>query len=261
MSVPTLRVLTLNLQHGNPAGQRTGHRPLGSAALLETAAELRRLDPDVVLLQEVDRGQLRSAHVDQSALLARELHLPVVRFAAAFAGSATGLRWRPCRSDARRGYGVAVLSRHRAVSHHVRRMPGALAVGRSRRGRWRVVTEPRVCLAVTLLTPLGPLTAASTHLTVDAARARDQLTGCERALRALPGPHLLGGDLNLGPEEVAAVTTLRPLAHAPTFPNHRPRRQIDHLLGSPALVPVGPAAAHHLPVSDHAGLSVEVGRA
>lgn len=198
--------------------------------------------------------------MDQAALLARELDLPVVRFAAAFAGSTTGPRWRPSRSDARRGYGVAVLSRHPAVSRHVRRMPGALAVGRTRGGRWRVSTEPRVCLAVTLLTPLGPLTVASTHLAVDAARAQEQLAGCERALRTLPGPQLLGGDLNLGPEEVAAATTLRPLAHAPTFTNRRPRRQIDHLLGSPALVPVGPATAHHLPVSDHAGLSVEVGR-
>lgn len=56
MSGPTLRVLTLNLQHGNPAGQRAGRGPVGPAALLEAAAELRRLDPDVVLLQEVDRG-------------------------------------------------------------------------------------------------------------------------------------------------------------------------------------------------------------
>lgn len=258
MNATTLRVVTLNLQHGNPAGVRPSGDPVDPGALLAAAAELRDLRPDVVLLQEVDRGQARSGYVDQAAVLGRALGMPTVAFAAAFAGSTTGLRRAARRAEASRGYGVAVLARQPAVSRHVHRMPGGLLPRRAG-GRWRLGTEPRVCLALTLLTPLGPLTVASTHLAVETDRAQAQLAGCEAALCTLPGPHLLGGDLNLQPDDVAPVlTALRPLGGAPTFTNTRPRRQIDHLLGSAGLDPAGPATALHLPVSDHAGLSVEL---
>ena len=53
------------------------------------------------------------------------------------------------------------------------------------------------------------------------------------------------------------MSGLAALASAPTFTNRRPRRQLDHVLGDGVLA-AGPGRAHHLAVSDHAGLGVDV---
>ncbi|MDD9206437.1 endonuclease/exonuclease/phosphatase family protein, partial [Georgenia sp. 10Sc9-8] len=260
MSAAPLRVLTLNLQHGRPAATQDPAAQDGPGALLAATRQITALDPDLVLLQEVDRRQARSGGTDQAAVLAGGLGLSSARFAPAFAGPVQGLHRRPRRSDdqAVPGYGVALLSRHPVRSWHVRRLRRARP--RLRRGRvlpWSLrPDEARVLLVARVDAPGGMLTVGVTHLSTRPATARDQLQECERALRALPGPYLLGGDLNLEPPAVAAVTSLNPLARALTFTNRRPRRQIDHLLGSATLRPDGPGAAHHLAVSDHAALGV-----
>ncbi|WP_394214477.1 endonuclease/exonuclease/phosphatase family protein [Brachybacterium vulturis] len=57
------RVATFNIRHGLGPDSRVD--------LLRTAREIRRLDADVIGLQEVDQGVgLRSAHEDQPARLA-----------------------------------------------------------------------------------------------------------------------------------------------------------------------------------------------
>lgn len=264
-----IRLLTLNLQHGRPvAGAPVGEAappgrgPVGpSRALLAAAEQVAAARPDVVLLQEVDRGQRRSGRIDQTALLAEALDLPHHRFAPSLLGSATGLRltapgllparWRAGRA----GYGVAILSRHPVRSWHVLRLRGAGL--RRRDGGAPAYDAGRVALAAVVDTPDGPVTVLTTHLSVEPATARAQLALTAAALSTLPGPRVLGGDLNLDPADVAAVTGLVPLATAPTFTNRRPRRQLDHLLGD-GVRAAGPGRPHHLPVSDHAGLGVDV---
>lgn len=263
-----LRLLTLNIQHGMPAvgSPRVRLRP-DLEILRDAAAQIARIDADVVVVQEVDKLQRRSGTVDQTAVLAAELGMPHARFAAEFAGSATGLRRPAWPSDApvRPGYGVALLSRVSVRSWHVRPLRGAGLrlrrgdrVGFSVAGVYPVIDPGRVCLAAVLDTPAGPLTVGVAHLSVDPPTAHRQLRTAVDVLRTLPGPRVLAGDLNLGPDDVAATTGMTALAAGKTFTNFRPRTQIDHVLGEGPVAAAGPATVHHLDVSDHAGLSVDL---
>ncbi|WP_448073571.1 endonuclease/exonuclease/phosphatase family protein [Georgenia yuyongxinii] len=265
-----LRLLTVNLQHALPAvGSPRVGRQADGVSLTEAAAQLRAIDADVVLAQEVDRHQPRSGRVDQAAVLARELDLRHHRFAASRGGSATGLARRPRRTAVPGpAYGVALLSRHPVRSWHVLRLRGgafrlrrgADQLGWSLGGWFPQVDAGRVCLAAVVETPGGVLTVAVTHLSVFEDVARRQLARCVGALATLPGPRVLGGDLNLPPAAVAEVTGWTALAVAPTFTNVRPRTQLDHLLGD-GVSPTGAGQAHHLTISDHAALSAEVATA
>ncbi|GAA4418858.1 hypothetical protein GCM10023169_08930 [Georgenia halophila] len=264
-----MRVLTLNLQHGRPAATAPDAGARASAVTLRRAAEeIADVDPDVVLLQEIDKVHPRSGGLDQAAFLAGELGMRH-RFAANLIGGPGGIAVPTWTSDVRRGYGLALLTRLPVSTWHVRPLRGSglrRAPGPwwSHRGWWPDVD--RVFLAAVLRTDDGPLSVAVAHLSVMNDTARSQLATCVDSLQSLPGPHLLGGDLNLGPKAVAAVAGgpeqqgFAPLASALTFTNSRPRKQIDHLLGS-GVAAVGTGRAHHLTVSDHAGLSVDVVRA
>lgn len=260
-----LRLLTLNLQHGLPAvGSPRNGQPAGAETLAAAAAEIAAVGADVVLLQEVDRNQARSGRVDQAALLAGALGLRAHRFAAALAGSASGLHVRARRSDAGRGFGVALLSRFPVRSWHVlplrgtglRLRRGGDLLGWSLGGWFPAFDESRVCLAAVLRTPDGPLTVAVTHLSTIPDVAGAQLARSAAAVATLPGPRVLGGDLNLPPHAVA-LPGWTALASARTFSNARPRMQLDHLLGD-GVAAAGPGQAHHFSISDHAGLSADI---
>ena len=252
-----MRVVTVNLQHGHPL---VG----GPDPAQALAGALASLDGDVLALQEVDVGQARSGRIDQAAVAAEALGLPYWRFAAEFAGQERGLRRRahPSHVPGRPGYGVALLSRWPVVSWHVRPLrPGPPRwVARSQTRRWwghPVLDPPRTVLAAVIATPHGRLAVACTHLSVHRPTARQQLAEAAWALRTLPGPHLLLGDLNLEADDAAQVTGMTPLARVDTFTAARPRRQLDHVLAGP-----GPRAASvtssRLTISDHLSLAADV---
>ncbi|PYF98436.1 Metal-dependent hydrolase, endonuclease/exonuclease/phosphatase family [Georgenia satyanarayanai] len=249
-------VVTSNIQHGHPlVGDPS------SAERLATA--FRDLPGDLLALQEVDKGQARSGRIDETAVIAESLGYRWHRFAAAFAGSTRGLRRRPEPSDVPddSGYGVALLSRWPVSSWHVRPLrpgPVRIAPADTRLGFQVRLDQPRVLLAAVVQAPSGPVTVGCTHLSVAPPVARRQLAESAWALRALPGPHLLLGDLNMGPDDAARVTGMRGLAHAPTFSARRPRRQLDHVLAGPGLRAVSGASTVRLPVSDHLALAVDV---
>src|SRR5699024_3447399 len=159
------RVLTLNLRHGVLGGTGT---VATAEELADTLAPLRAEAPDVVAVQEVDRGQLRSGHLDQAQIVAEALGLPHVRFAAAIAGDLHGVRRAPQRSGHHPGpaYGVAIASRYPVLASFVRSLPGLAALPRRLRDRRRLAAadEPRVLLAAVLATPVGTLSVACTHL-------------------------------------------------------------------------------------------------
>src|SRR5699024_39706 len=159
------RVLTLNLQHGVLGGTGT---VATAEELADALAPLRADAPDVVAVQEVDRGQLRSGHLDQAQTVAEALGLPHVRFAAAIEGDLHGARRAPQRSGNHPGpaYGVAIASRYPVLASFVRPLPGLAALPRRLRDSPRLAAadEPRVLLAAVLATPVGPLSVACTHL-------------------------------------------------------------------------------------------------
>ena len=90
----------------------------------------------------------------------------------------------------------------------------------------------------------GGLAVASTHLATRTDTAAAQLAAAWAALAALPGPHVLAGDLNLHAELLAPLGIARTLGQGATYPSGAPVRRIDHVLTDP-----WPTGADGLPVS------------
>ena len=229
-------MVTFNVQHGRPAAPAA---PLGRLRRPRLGTDLlarhcRGLGADVLALQEVDVRVARSGWADQAAVVAE----------------ATGLE--PAFGQARRlclgRYGNALLGRNGLSDVEVIRLP--------REGR----AEPRVAVLATVAVGAG-LSVAATHLSTRRPEAIAQLEAVMAALVARPGPHVLLGDLNLGPDEVQPMVDAAGLTLAdpavPSYPASAPRRRIDHVAVSGLsveAVEVLPAA----PVSDHRPVLAEL---
>ncbi|HEX2807507.1 MAG TPA: endonuclease/exonuclease/phosphatase family protein [Kineosporiaceae bacterium] len=220
------------------------------------------LDADLLALQEVDRHQDRSGGTDQAARVAHALGAVAHRFVPLVTGTPGVPGWLPApRRDPDAtvpdgpSYGVALISRRPVSSWHVLHLdPPA--------GRWPIpipsrpprllwlADEPRAAVAAVLDHPR--ITVACTHLSfVPGVNAR-QLRRVRHWLAALPGPHVLLGDLNLPGRLPARLTGWTPLVTGPTYPSPAPRAQIDHVLASglsSTMMVTGRIL--RLPISDH----------
>nr|MDT0657667.1 endonuclease/exonuclease/phosphatase family protein [Micromonospora sp. DSM 115978] len=258
-----MRLATFNLLHG-----RSPHDGLVDQDRL--AAAVTALDADVLALQEVDRDQTRSGHLDQTAVAARALGAPAHRFAAAIVGT-PGERFRPLTHDddghGEPCYGVGLVSRYPVRSWQVTRLPctpvrSPVYVAGPGGGLTLLHDEPRVVLAAILDTPHGPLTVAATHLSFVPGWNLRQLRQVVRALRALPPPRILLGDLNMPAGVARLVSGWRVLGRRPTYPAQAPRVQLDHVLADPrgggALPPVTAVRAPEATISDHRALVVDL---
>lgn len=243
--------------------------------LAALADQIRDIDPDVIALQEVDLGQRRSGRLDQTAVLADLLGWDGHRFAATYAGPVVGLRRRPRRSaltgraddvlgplrallGARpAGFGNALLTRLPVRAWRVARLGRGPAV-LTRRGGGRALDPRSYALSTSTMRNMiaaqidpvdgaggaGGLAVASTHLATRTGTAAAQLAAAWAALAALPGPHVLAGDLNLHAELLAPLGIARGLGEGATYPSGAPARRIDHILTDP-----WPTGADGLPVS------------
>ncbi|MGQ0720484.1 MAG: endonuclease/exonuclease/phosphatase family protein, partial [Candidatus Eiseniibacteriota bacterium] len=168
----------------------------GLGGLDEIAAEIERLAPDVVALQEIERGVARSMQADQPTVLAERLGMQQ-----AFAGSVV--------SRLHGDHGVAVLSRHPL------RNPEAVPLPQGG-GRW-----PRVALEVTVDAPEGPFRLVSIHLSrpegwplsLTGTRLRQIETVLE-ALETESLPVVVAGDFNAFPISPEAAAMGRRFASA-----------------------------------------------
>ncbi len=256
-----LRIATYNLLHG--LDLRTGRVDLDAAA-----EAIAGLEADVVAVQEVDRGLVRSDHCDQVAELAARLGRTGV-FAPALLGDPT-LRWaRGPGADPDPGgpaYGIGLLSALPLTAVAVAALPGGgPGEARPRKPDARRPPipyrdgEPRAALRVTVEAPWGPVAVTTAHLSFVPWRGRRQLATVAAFARGGPdgGSAVLLGDLNLLPPVVDRALRRRgwrTLAGAPTFPSWRPAMQLDHLLVRGRLTlealrvgPLGPS--DHLPLS------------
>ena len=293
-----LRLLSLNLQHALPGAGAAGAAGSGvatdvpgpgaadadirdpeaaRAVLAALAGQIAELAPDVVALQEVDKGQARSGRLDQAAVLAELLGWEHHRFAATCAGPVAGLRRRPRRSALDTsaddvlglgrallgrppaGFGNALLTRRPVVAWRVQRLgrgPATLT-RRTDRPAWDLhgyeleTSAMRNLLTATLdpgdaLAGVGELSVGTTHLATRADTAARQLAAAWGALATLPGPHLLAGDYNLRTEEITPLGIGRQVGEGPTFPAWGPDRRIDHVLTDPW--PTGVNGAPAFPV-------------
>jgi len=251
-----VRLVTFNMLHGRS--------PEDGRVLPDRLADaLAELSPDVLALQEVDRDQPRSGRVDFTALAGAAMGAVDTRFAAAIAGT-PGEVWAAATGTEQPGaaaYGVALLSRLPVSCWQLTRLralpvPAPVIVPR-RRLPLLTRDEPRVGIAAVVHTPHGPLTVATTHLSFVHGWNLVQLQHLRRALRELPGPRVLMGDLNLPAAVVRRVTGWRPLVDGPTFPADHPRVQLDHVLADGAVPPVRAARVVRLPLSDHRAAVVD----
>jgi endonuclease/exonuclease/phosphatase family metal-dependent hydrolase len=257
-----VRLATFNLLHGRSLSDGNVHAERVAGAVAD-------LDADVLGLQEVDRAQPRSGLLDLTAIAAEAMHAPVHRFAAAVVGT-PGETWQPWRSDddnAHPLYGIALVSRFPVLRWHITRLPPApirSPVYVPKAGIVLLKDEPRVVLAAVLDTPDGPITVATTHLSFVPGWNVRQLRTAIRALRTLPAPRILLGDLNLPAGPARAFTGWRPLARTATYPSPAPKAQLDHVLADPAglerLGRVVRSCAPRAAVSDHRPLVVELAR-
>jgi endonuclease/exonuclease/phosphatase family metal-dependent hydrolase len=263
--VPAVRLATSNLLHGMALDDGTAEPEL-------LAAAARELDPDVLALQEVDRGQPRSGGVDQVAVVADAVGATWYHFVPTVLGTPGPRGWRGSAGSGDASgpaYGIALVSRLPVTGAWVRQF--AAAPGRlpllvpDPRGRPRfalVPDEPRAALAVVVVGPNGPFTVVATHLSFVPGFNVYQLRTITRWAAGWPRPRFLLGDLNLPGRVPALVSGWRSLVHAATYPSYAPRVQLDHVLADgydarpDARVAV--AGAHRLRVSDHCALTADV---
>lgn len=163
----SVRAVTFNIHHG-------------AEGLERVAVFLQSLKPDIVFLQEVDRGCQRSGGVDQAATLARGLgHFFAFGEAFPFDGGS---------------YGLALTSRLPLKNRHTLRLPHPSPRKDDGHG------EPRIALVASTST----LTLAVTHLGLSAKERPEQARRIQSKL-GHPTGLIIGGDLNEGPEGPVAT--------------------------------------------------------
>ena len=257
-----MRLATFNLLHGRSLSDGTVHADRIRTAIAD-------LDADVLGLQEVDRAQPRSGLLDLTAVAADALGAGHHRFAAAVVGT-PGHVWQPWHPQAditHPQYGIALISRYPVQRWQITALPAAPVrspVYIPGAGLLLLRDEPRVLLAAVLDTPHGPLTVATTHLSFVPGWNVRQLRAAVRALRGLPAPRVLLGDLNMPAGPVRAFTGWQPLARAATFPSPMPKTQLDHVVADPrgaaTLGRVVQVRTPHAVISDHRPVVVHLDR-
>lgn len=203
----TWRVVSYNIRHGRGMDDRLD--------LERTAAVLRRVDPDIVALQEVDERVERSGGVDQAARLGELLDMN--HAFGAFMDYQGGR------------YGLAILSRCPIVAiDSVRLTEG---------------NEPRVALAITATARDGSaLKVVNVHFdwVQDDGFRYTQAAEVAAYLDAVAGSWILAGDLNDQPGSRTLELFRRRAAEAAkpdgarfTFPADEPIREIDFIFVAP----------------------------
>lgn len=222
-----LRLLSFNT--------RRAEGPPGS--LKRLAHEIRALEPDLVLLQEVDRFQRRSRRVDQARVLADLLGMHD--------------SYSPTVVRGRSQYGTLILSRHPIVDTGRIRLPGRPGV------------EPRALHWATVDVRGRLMNVYNTHL--ESVRPRLRLRQARTVLRTVRRdrrPVVVGGDLNSWPAsglvaEVSAHLTDTWSAGSGPSATGAGGRKIDYLFVGRHFTPV---RSRTLPssVSDHHRLWADV---
>ena len=202
----SIRVLAYNIKHGRGND--------GQVDLKRAAQVIRRLNPDIVALQEIDAGVTRSGNIDEPAELARLTGLVHYAFGPFF--------------DYQGGqYGMAVLSRRPIKAQANHRLPDG--------------AEPRTSLDVTVA---GPQDRRSFRLAnVHFYRTeQERLAQAKQLLTKLKQgslPTIVAGDFNSTPGSsvlslFAGSWTIPDKGEDHfTFSSDRPNREIDFILYRP----------------------------
>ena len=198
----TLRILAYNVHHCE-----------GTDGVLDVARIARLIqehDPDLAVLQEIDKETRRTDAVDQTQRL----------------GGLTGMHSVFGRFMDYQGgdYGMAILSRYPIIQTENHPLPPG--------------AEPRTALAVRVAVgePKTEIVVVGIHLYRTQDQRMAQAEAVIAALTSQDGPVILAGDFNSTPggpvmNRLAEEWESVPKAGSPfTFPSHDPGREIDHFL-------------------------------
>ncbi|WP_161890150.1 endonuclease/exonuclease/phosphatase family protein [Pontibacter russatus] len=228
--------MTYNIHHANPPSKAEA----GDIDIDAIAAVIRKENPDLVALQEVDVNTQRSGKVNQAKAIAEKLGME------AFFGRAI---------DHQGGYyGVAILSKYPLTETKVTPLPEDAAPA----------SEDRVLASAKVRLPGGMVIRfGSTHLDVVNPENREQQVRAINGIAAEDAvPFIVAGDFNAVPGSGAILELDKTFTRtctadcAPTIPVDKPDRTIDFIAfskGSPFEVvsqKVIPEryASDHLPV-------------
>jgi endonuclease/exonuclease/phosphatase family metal-dependent hydrolase len=233
-----IRVMQFNIH--------AGVSRFGGVGLPRIAAEIRAAHPDVVSLNEVDDGTIRSGHADEPAYLA----------------TATGMRavYGPNLFDYDGGrFGNAILSRFPIVASHNTRLPRLPH------------SEPRGLLEASLRIGHRIVSFYSVHLTQGGHGTAQRVSEAEAAahvVQASSDPVILSGDLNSRPQDLPVRILRQYLIDAQeqggtgaglTVPEADPHSRIDYILYDNHFAAV-PGSTQVLPSgsSDHRSVWTEL---
>lgn len=237
-----LRVLTWNIHYGYGPTLDRG-RGLGRDQVVgyleQIAAQIRAWDPDIVALQEVDRGAVRSFDIDQLVWLREATGYPWAAWTETW--NARWVPWPgldPRRHIGRVRSGQAILSRFplRDASRQGLPQPAAASF------LYRSFYLHRAVLQVDV--EVGPgreMRVINTHLEAfDIQNKREQAAILAHALQDMKGGALLLGDMNAVP----TVATLRRGFPDEPETDMSDDDTLDRLAGIPGLHEVVPTAVY-----------------
>lgn len=244
MNDTALRILTYNIQVGISSSRSRDYITHGWKHLLPYPGRMRNLNAigeflepfDLVGLQELDAGSLRSAYINQAEYLALRGGFP-------YWASRTN---RNLGHLARHSHGMLARMEPLAVIEH--RLPSAI--------------PGRGALELLFGDEHNKLAVISAHLSLSRRGRQRQLD----FLAELVGEHrhvVLLGDLNCGADSpelrslIARSHLQPPVLMEPTYPSWKPVRDLDQILVSENLRP-GAALVHPVEYSDHLPVSLEL---
>jgi len=230
-----LTVLSYNVRSARGGAERPEYRDENLEALVAMIAEFA---PDVVMLQELDRGVERSNRVDQFDFIVER----------------TGMAGRFARTVDYQGgrFGIALLTRHAPVSYDEVRIPrlGGKEPRALQHMRIRLADGTEVDLFNTHIDPRLISRDQQIAIVLDEATAR-------RGERAV-----LGGDFNATPRADSIREILSSWQDAaaggaglPTFPARAPRVRVDYLFFAGEAISLDEfGSPDHRGISDHTPL-------
>lgn len=235
----TLRVLCYNIHFGQGMDDQYNIQRLANV--------INKLKPDLVALQEVDVGVLRSGRVHQVRQLGKLTNM--------------ASRYGPTQHYQGGLYGNAILTRLPILDVAIHPLPYTEATD-------ELTTYPRGAIALTVQRTDGsPLRFISTHFQhnlepdrIAQATRINELFASDNTTPSIPT--ILAGDMNAKPDSEPMQILLQSWTNAintpalPTAPSNAPRSRIDYILYQPGptlkatqtQVINEPMASDHLPV-------------
>ncbi|MDH5228741.1 MAG: endonuclease/exonuclease/phosphatase family protein [Gammaproteobacteria bacterium] len=239
-----IKLLSYNVQVGMGTSRPHHYVTKSWKHVLPHAAHFNNLDQiaelvkgyDIVGLQEVDAGSIRSSYVNQTAYLAEKAEF-------AFWQHQTN---RNLGHFAKHSNGLLCQYPLQHIEQH--KLPGRLP------GRGAMIAF--------FGAPENPLVVVLLHLALGKKARQQQLLYISNIVSAYEHVVLMG-DLNCQPESEEMLSLLQstdlraPVADLLTFPSWKPSRMLDHILVSPSLR-VHDVSVVDVAISDHLPISMDV---